>query len=144
MMDFEDFIVEQSGDTCVGSLVGTDETDDTETQLVWILSALFMKNVVTVFDLGTPAVGFGRLKGKEQFGEFTIVQESQVTALGTGPSASLSPTIIEPTPVGSIYLMIPRADYRCYNHSRVRCCGETRNGACRRKYGWGHQTDWHA
>jgi hypothetical protein len=133
MMDFEDFILEQSGDTCVGALVGTDEPDDTETQPVWILSSLFMKNVVTVFDLGTPAVGFGRLKAtNEQFGEFTVVQLSQRTALGTGPSASLSPTIIEPTPTGSIYLMIPLADYRCCNHSRVRCGAETRNGACRR------------
>ena len=133
MMDFEDFILEQSGDTCIGSLVGTDEPDDTETQPVWILSALFMKNVVTVFDLGTPAVGFGRLKATKQFGGFTVVQVSQRTALGTGPSASLSPTIIEPTPpAGSIYLMITPADYRCYNYSRVRCCGEIRNGACRR------------
>ena len=132
MMDFDDFILEQDGDICVGALVGTDEPDDTETQPVWILSALFMKNVVTVFDLGTPAVGFGRLKGNEQFGEFTVVQVSQRTALGTGPSASFSPTIIEPTPVGSIYLMTSPADYRCDNHSRVRCCGEIRNGACRR------------
>src|SRR5271168_1953586 len=101
MMDFEDFIWGQIGDTCVGALVGTDEPDDTEAQPVWILSTLFMKNVVTVFDLGTPAVGFGRLKGaNEQFGEFTLVQASQRTELGTGPSASLSPTIVQPTSMG--------------------------------------------
>jgi hypothetical protein len=111
MMNFEDFVLAQDGDTCVGALVATSEADDTDTQLVWVLSALFMKNVVTVFDLGTPAVGFGRLKATNpQFGEFTVVQEDQRTALGTGPSASLSPTLVQTTPTGGIYLMIPPAE----------------------------------
>jgi len=107
MMDFEDFVIDQEGDTCVGALAANSEPDDTGTQLVWILSALFMKNVVTVFDLGTPAVGFGRLKAtSEQFGEFTVVQDSQRTALGTGSFASLSPTLVQTTPTGGIYLFV--------------------------------------
>jgi len=94
MMDLSDFILVQSGETCVGSLVGLDEPDDTETELVFLLGALFMKNVMTVFNLGMPAVGFGRLKNTNaQYGGFTSVPQNEVTALGTGPSASLSPTL---------------------------------------------------
>jgi len=103
MMNFEDFIVAQSGDTCLGALIGQDEPDDTATQPVFILSALFMKNVVTVFDLGTPQVGFGKLKAtNQQFGQYTVIPLDQRTALGTGPSASLSPTITPDVPSGSI------------------------------------------
>jgi hypothetical protein len=106
MMDFTDFIVAQSGGVCLGALVGDDTPDDTGTQPVFILGALFMKNVVTVFDLGTPAVGFGRLKSTgEQFGTYTVVPNDQRTALGTGPSALLSPTITRPAFTGRTYHM---------------------------------------
>lgn len=106
MMDFTDFILAQNGDTCLGVLIGEDSPDDTGTQPVFILGALFMKNVVTVFDLGTPAVGFGRLKStSEQFGTYTVVPNGQRTALGTGPSAQLSPTITRPAFNGRMYHM---------------------------------------
>ena len=105
-MDFQDFVVSRQGNTCTGALAELDIPDDTGTELVFILGALFMKNVVTIFDLGTPAVGFGRLNAtNEQFGQYTIVQNAERTALGTGPSALLSPTIVRPTPTGSIDLM---------------------------------------
>ena len=98
MMNPEDFIMQQDGDTCVGALVAQDFVDDTQTQLGFILGALFMKNVVSVFDLGRPAVGFGRLKvAGERYGAATVVPQNQQTALGTGPSASLSPTFNPPT-----------------------------------------------
>ena len=106
MMDFQDFVLIRQGNTCVGALAGVDMPDDTGTELVFILSSLFMKNVVTIFDLGTPAVGFGKLKAtKEQFGEYTIVLNVERTALGTGPTALLDPTIVRPTPTSNIDLI---------------------------------------
>jgi hypothetical protein len=104
MMNVADFILTQSGGTCLGALVGADEADDTETTLVFILGALFLKNVMTVFDLGAPAVGFGRLKDADtQYGSYTIVPQNQMTALGTGPFASLSPTLTIPPRIMTLY-----------------------------------------
>jgi hypothetical protein len=93
MMNPNDFIVQQQGNTCIGALVAMDMPDDHLTELVFILGALFMKNVVSVFDLGAPAVGFGRLKDTNQrYGEYTVIGNNENTALGTGPFATLSPT----------------------------------------------------
>lgn len=92
-MDPRDFIVGQVGEICFGAITQDDIPDDTTQELVWILGALFMKNVLTVFNLGAPAVGFGRLKAVEdRFGSFTVIGNAQQTALGTGPFASVSPT----------------------------------------------------
>jgi cathepsin D len=97
MMSPDDFIMQRQGNQCVGVLVGQDLLDDTQSELGFILGALFMKNVVTVFDLGRPAVGFGRLKiAGKSYGGATVVPDNQATALGTGPSASLSPTYNPP------------------------------------------------
>jgi cathepsin D len=97
MMNPEDFIMQRQGNQCVGALVGQDFIDDTNTEFGFILGALFMKNVVSVFDLGKPAVGFGRIKtAGKSYGGYTVVQDAQATALGTGPSASLSPTFNPP------------------------------------------------
>jgi hypothetical protein len=93
MMDPKDFVVQQQGSTCIGALVAMDMPDDHLAELVFILGALFMKNVVSVFDLGAPAVGFGRLKdSNQQYGGYTVIGNDENTALGTGPSATLSPT----------------------------------------------------
>lgn len=95
MMDANDFISDRSGNTCLGALTGIDNVDDNHEELGFIIGALFMKNVVTVYDLGAPAVGFGRLKNTNaRFGEYSIVPLNELTALGTGPYASLSPTLI--------------------------------------------------
>jgi len=111
MIDPQDFVLAQQGDTCVGALVGSDIPDDNLEEPVFLLGALFMKAFVTVFDLGTPAVGFGRLKEtNQQYGAFTVVPDHQRAALGTGPSASLSPTFDRPAPGGSI--MWSFADFR--------------------------------
>jgi len=92
-MDPGDFIIGEEGQICVGAITQDDIPDDTRQEFVWILGALFMKNVLTVFDLGAPAVGFGRLKAvDDRFGSFTVINDAQQTALGTGPFASLSPT----------------------------------------------------
>lgn len=97
LMNPEDFIMQRQGNQCVGVLVGQDFIDDTNTEFAFILGALFMKNVVTVFDLGQPAVGFGRIKNSGKgYGGYTVVPDTQATALGTGPSASLSPTYNPP------------------------------------------------
>lgn len=97
MMDPSDFILQKSGSICIGALVPMDMPDDHLTEFVWILGALFMKNVVSVFDLGAPAVGFGRLKEtNDQYGSYTVVSPEEATALGTGPSASFSPTFNPP------------------------------------------------
>jgi hypothetical protein len=93
IMDPQDFILQEQEGTCLGALVGTDTPDDHMEEPVFILGALFMKSFITVFDLGSPAVGFGRLKAtNQQYGSFTVVPNDQRTALGTGPSAHLSPT----------------------------------------------------
>jgi hypothetical protein len=94
MMNPNDFIIQQQGNTCIGALVAMDMPDDNLEELVFILGALFMKNVVSVFDLGAPAVGFGRLKdSNQQYGGYTVVGNNEQTAHGTGPSATLSPTL---------------------------------------------------
>src|SRR5271156_2159107 len=94
LMDSSDFLTGNMGDGyCVGALAALDIPDDSGSEYVWILGALFMKNVITIFDLGTPAVGFGRPQGiPEQFGSYTVIPFNQGTQLGTGPYASLSPT----------------------------------------------------
>ena len=102
MMDPQDFLVaELGGGACQGALVGMDTPDDNFEEFVFILGELFMKSFVTVYDLGSPAVGFGRLKAtNQQFGSVTVVPFNQRTALGTGPSGHLSPTFVRPTPKG--------------------------------------------
>ena len=105
MMNVNDFISDKSGNTCLGALTGVDNVDDNHEELVFVIGALFMKNVVTVYDLGAPAVGFGRLKNiNAQFGEYSIVPLSQLTALGTGPYASLSPTLTVPPGFKQLYI----------------------------------------
>ena len=102
MMNPHDFIIDQEEETCVGALVGQDTPDDLFQEPVWILGNLFMKNFLTIFDLGAPAVGFGRLKSvTSQYGGYTEIQEFQRTQVGTGPSARLSPTFI-PTAANGI------------------------------------------
>ena len=92
-MDPQDFIIGEQGGDCIGALVEDDIPDDNKQEWVFILGALFMKNVVTVFDLGRPAVGFGHIKGVNgQFGEYAVISSALETQLGTGPLASLSPT----------------------------------------------------
>lgn len=101
MMNPQDFIRAEEGGTCLGALAGQDEPDDLFDQPVWILGNLFMKNFLTIFDLGIPAVGFGQLKPiSSQYGAYTEVPNYQRTQLGTGPSATLSPTFIPPQPYG--------------------------------------------
>jgi Eukaryotic aspartyl protease len=113
MMDPSDFIIQQQGDACIGALIPMDMPDDHLTELVWILGALFMKNVVSVFDLGAPAVGFGRLKATNyQYGSYTVVGNNEATALGTGPSATLSPTF---TPAKSALTNMVYANFSCTN-----------------------------
>ena len=100
-MDPQDFILQEQEGTCLGALVGMNTPDDNFDEPVFILGALFMKSFVTVFDLGSPAVGFGRLKSSnQQYGSVTVVPYDQRTALGTGPSAQLSPTFIGPSATG--------------------------------------------
>ena len=102
MMNPHDFIIDQEEETCVGALVGQDTPDDLFQEPVWILGNLFMKNFLTIFDLGAPAVGFGQLKSvASQYGGYTEIQEFQRTQVGTGPSARLSPTFI-PTAANGI------------------------------------------
>src|SRR5205814_8270249 len=97
VMNPQDFILAQEGGTCLGALVGLDTPDDHFQEPVFLLGALFMKNVITVFDLGAPAVGFGRLKKINQpYGTFTQVPDRQRTALGTGSFALFSPTFVRP------------------------------------------------
>jgi Eukaryotic aspartyl protease len=92
-LDSNDFIIGQLGDQCIGALVEDNIPDDNNEEFVFILGALFMKNVVSVFDLGVPRVGFGWLQGvNSEFGAFTIVPTTQWTGLGTGPYATLSAT----------------------------------------------------
>jgi Eukaryotic aspartyl protease len=102
MMNPADFIRENSQDgTCLGAIVGEDVPDDNLEQPVWILGNLFMKNFLTIFDLGGPTVGFGQLKQVDkQYGGYTEIPNFQRTQLGTGPSASLSATFIPPQPYG--------------------------------------------
>ena len=111
MMDPQDFVIDQRGNICTGALVGINAPDDNLKEPVFLLGALFMKGFVTIFDLGAPAVGFGRLKAtKQQYGAFTVVPPNQRTALGTGPAASLSPTFVRPTQGGTVNVEF--ADYR--------------------------------
>ena len=101
MMNPQDFILTQEGGTCIGALVGQNMPDDLLEEPVWILGNLFMKNFLTIFDLGAPAVGFGQLKSvSSQYGTYTDVPESQRTQLGTGPSATFNPTFQTPQPSG--------------------------------------------
>jgi hypothetical protein len=129
MMDPNDFILQEQGGACIGALIPMDFPDDTLTELVWILGALFMKNVVSVFDLGAPAVGFGRLKETtDQYGSYTVVGNNEATALGTGPSATFSPTFNPPTE-GALNNMV-RADVSCTNdkHCAKSSYGSSWNG----------------
>ena len=97
MMDPDDFVLQKDGNVCVGALVAFDAPDDNMTDFVFIIGALFMKNVMTIFDLGGATIGFGRLKEtNRQFGEYSIVPAVEMTALGTGPYATLKPTLTIP------------------------------------------------
>jgi len=101
MMNPQDFIIGQDGETCLGALVGLDTPDDLLREPVWILGNLFMKNFLTIFDLGAPAVGFGQLKSvASQYGGYTEIQNVQRTQLGIGPSATLTPTFLPTAPNG--------------------------------------------
>jgi Eukaryotic aspartyl protease len=105
MMEPSDFLTQNLGDGyCVGALAGIDVPDDSGQEFVWILGALFLKNVITVFDLGAPGVGFGRPQtvGK-QYGSYTVIPLQQGTQLGTGPDASLMPTW-QPTTPGKLII----------------------------------------
>jgi hypothetical protein len=97
MMNLQDFVVGETNGTCAGALASSSGVDDTLTEPVWILGELWMKNVVSIFDLGRPAVGFANLKEiNSPYGTQTLIADSERTALGTGPSAHVSPTF---TPV---------------------------------------------
>jgi hypothetical protein len=101
MMNPDDFILEQQGTECIGALAEIDAPDDEATEPVFLIGALFMKNVLTVFDLAAPAVGFGKLKNASfEYGTNTVISNEQATALGTGPFASSSPTFVPTTPAG--------------------------------------------
>lgn len=102
MMNPADFIREILEDgTCLGAIVGEDVPDDNLDQPAWILGNLFMKNFLTIFDLGGPTVGIGQLKQLDkQYGGYTEIPNVQRTQLGTGPSASLNPTFIPAQPYG--------------------------------------------
>jgi hypothetical protein len=103
-MDPQDFIILRNEDMCWGALAELDTPDDHFEEPVFLLGALFMKSLVTIFDLGTPRVGFGRLKGiSEEYGTYEVVPDDQRTALGNGPSASLSPTFKRPVPTGEMH-----------------------------------------
>jgi Eukaryotic aspartyl protease len=98
-MDPQDFIFGQSGDTCLGVLAASEFLDQQQQELIFILGATFMKNVITIFDMGVPRVGFGQIKSvSKQYGDYTIVPDEQATALGTGPSASVKATYKAPPP----------------------------------------------
>lgn len=108
VMNPQDFVLAQTGDTCLGALVAVDTPDDHFKEPVFILGALFMKSFVTIFDLGTPAVGFGRLKeSSQQYGTYEVVSDNQRTALGTGPYASLNPTFNRPPAAGEMRSFYP-------------------------------------
>lgn len=97
MMDPQDFIISAAQNVCVGALVGMSVPDPVTEESVFLLGELFMKNVVTVYDLGTPAIGFGHLKAINQvYGSLTVVQNSQRTAPGTGTLATSGPTLTVP------------------------------------------------
>jgi Eukaryotic aspartyl protease len=101
MMNPVDFIVVEEEGSCIGALVGEDLPDDQFQQPVFILGNLFMKNFLTIFDLGGPTVGFGQLKQvNKQYGGYMEIPNFQRTQLGTGPSATLSPTFNPPTSYG--------------------------------------------
>lgn len=86
---------------CAGALVASQGADDTLTQPVWILGALWMKNFVSIFDLGRPAVGFASLRSiNSPYGTQTLIPDSERTALGTGPSASAMATFAPQLPSG--------------------------------------------
>jgi hypothetical protein len=103
MINMQDFVLAEQDSVCASSLTGVNTPDDTLTEPVWILGSIFMKNLVTVFDLGKPAVGFGNLhKINSPYGTDTLIPESEATALGTGPSASVSPTFIPSAAAGDI------------------------------------------
>jgi Eukaryotic aspartyl protease len=103
LMNLQDFMLEQQDSYCLGALVSFASADDTLTEPVWILGSLWMKNVMSVFDLGKPAVGFGTLREiNSPYGTQTLVPDSQRTALGTGPSASASATFTPAPPPNGI------------------------------------------
>jgi hypothetical protein len=103
MMNTQDFVIGSEDGFCVGALMGFNFTDDTSTEPAWILGALWMKNVISVFDLGKPAVGFGHLRQiSSPYGTQTVVPASEWTALGTGPSASAIPTFTPAVGPGDI------------------------------------------
>jgi cathepsin D len=110
MINKEDLIFGSEGPICVGTISVFHIADDSDTQFAFLMGEEFMKNVVTVFDLGTPAVGFGRLRDTgKQYGEYTVVPLDQMTAMGTGPSAALLPTFnpLANTTIGILKSLIP-------------------------------------
>jgi len=94
VMEPQDFIIAAVDGTCLGAFVGLDTPDDEITDLAFIMGALFLKNVVTIIDLGAAAVGLGRINNtNKRYGDYTVVQLEEMTAKGTGPYATLSPTL---------------------------------------------------
>jgi Eukaryotic aspartyl protease len=99
MMDIQDFVLQEEDGMCIGALAASQGADDTFQEPVWILGALWMKNVVSVFDLGRPAVGFASLRKIDStYGTQTLIPDSERTALGTGPSASALATFVPNVP----------------------------------------------
>jgi Eukaryotic aspartyl protease len=106
MMDPQDFIIAEAENVCVGVFIELSVADGNEEELAFLLGAPFIKNFVTVFDLGTPAIAFGNLKASNHvYGSATIIQNSQRTALGTGPFATLSPTLTVPTAGMTVHII---------------------------------------
>jgi hypothetical protein len=142
MMDPEDFIVFQQGDECTGALAEFDLADDEGTEAVFLLGALFMKNIVSVFDLGTPAVGFGRLRNvSHPYGTATVVPPDEMTALGTGSLAKQSPTFRPPGQTGLAPYLSPdeRIDLDYY---RLSDNSGDRDGTSQSKYQSHPYTNW--
>jgi hypothetical protein len=105
MLDPQDFIILQQQNVCIGALIEMSVPDTNTEEPIFLIGELFMKNVITVYDLGKPAIGFGHLKAiNPLYGSATVVLDSQRTALGTGSSATLSPTLTLP---GMIILLNP-------------------------------------
>jgi Eukaryotic aspartyl protease len=97
-VDPRDLTLNTDGTSCLGAIIGVDIPDASVDDVVWIMGDVFMKNVISVFDLGSPAIGFGRIKNLDQnYGDFTAVAPLELTALGTGPSASVRPTMTRPS-----------------------------------------------
>jgi hypothetical protein len=120
MMDPQDFIISASQNVCVGALVGMSVPDPLTEESVFLLGELFMKNVVTLYDLGTPAIGFGHLKAiNKLYGSATVVQNSQRTAQGTGSSTTSAPALTVPR----VTILLSPINARILFRNHILCCG---------------------